>query len=208
MVFGRNGSDCVVCATKVFVSTTKRGALLNWPLLAALAVAAVLFFWATGAHNRLVMLRNAVALAGVRLADALAQRGAALAALQAALMQPLAAEAGSLQALAVTLADEQAAARALAAKPGDAAAAAGWLAAQAALDSRASRVLALLDQHAELRQQDAVAQPLAAWQDVQSRLGLLRQVYNDAAGLHDQALAQFPTRLLVKAFRFAPAGRV
>jgi LemA protein len=181
---------------------------MNLQLVAALLVAAVLFFWATGAHNRLVLLRNQVAQAGARLTETLAQRSAALAQLLAAIQEPMAAEAGSLQALTAAHVTEQAAVRVLAAKPLDASAASDWLAAQAPLDSASARMLALLDQQADLKQQDAVAQPLAGWLEANVRLVLLRQAYNDAAGEHDRALALFPTRLLINFFRFGMAGRV
>lgn len=181
---------------------------MNLELMAALLVAAVLMFWATGAHNRLVLLRNGVAQAGVRLTEALAQRSEALAQLLAALQAPLAAETGALQALAAAQGQEQLAARALAAKPLDAAAARDWLTAQAPLDGATARVLALLDQQPELKQQDTVAPPLVQMQEAQTRLMVLRQAFNDAAGEHDSALALFPTRLLVQIFRFEAAGRV
>jgi LemA protein len=35
-----------------------------------------------------------------------------------------------------------------------------------------------------------------------------RQWFNDAAASHDAAIAQWPTRLLVPAFRFSAAGRL
>ncbi len=181
---------------------------MSLKLLLAVLLAAVLFFWATGAHNRLVILRNAVAQAGTRLAEVLAQRSAALAQLHAALLQPLAAEKGALQALAAAQLQEQTAARKLAAQPLDAAAARDWLVAQAPLEASAARVLALLDQRATLKAEAAVAQPLADSEQALTRLMLLRQAYNDAAAEHDRALAQFPTRLLARAFRFAAAGRV
>jgi LemA protein len=181
---------------------------MNLELMAALLVAAVLFFWATGAHNRLVLLRNQVVHAGVRLTEALALRTVAQTQLLAALQPSLAAEAGALQALISAQAAEQAAARALAARPLDSGAARDWLAAQAPLDAATARVLALLDQQLELKQQDAVAQPLAQLQSAQARLLLLRPAYNDAAGEYDRAIALFPTRLLVPLFRFQAAGRV
>ena len=181
---------------------------MSLQLLAAVLAAAVLFFWATGAHNRLVTLRNAVSQAGARVAEALAQRDAAQSKWLAALQLPLVAEAGSLQALAEAQRLEQMAARALAARPLDAGAARDWLAAEGQQSSSAARVLALLDQHADLVSQEAVAEPLAAWQEAQARLPLLRQTFNDAAAEHDRALLQLPTRLLVPLFRFASAGRV
>ncbi len=193
-------------------------------LLLAVAAAALLFFWTTGAHSRLLALRKNVDLAAARLTDVVALRHAALTQLlavllqssraqaalsQPALLQPLATEAVALQALNGALADEQLATRALAARALDAAAAAAWLAAQAPLDACAARVLALLDQHPELAQEPAVAQPLQAARATQPRLQLLRHAYNEAAGEHNRALLQIPTRWLVRAFfRFAPAGLV
>ena len=181
---------------------------MSLQLLLAVTLLAVLFFWATGAHSRLVTLRNAVNQAGARLAEGLVQRHSALTQLRLALLQPLAAEAGALQALAAAQTDEQAAASALATRALDAVAARQWLATQAPLDFCGARVLALLDQHDALRQQSVVAQPLQSWHDTQSRLALLRQAYNAAADAHNHALAQFPTRLLARPFRFAAAGRV
>ncbi len=181
---------------------------MNLKLLLAVLFAAVVFFWATGAHNRLVPLRNAVAQAGARLSEALKRRHSALTQLRLALLQPLAAETGALQALAAAQSDEQTASEALAARPLDAVAARDWLSAQAPLESSAARVLALLDQHTALRQQDAVAQPLNDWQETQSRLHLLRQAYNEAADAHNRALAQFPTRLLARPLRFTAVGRI
>lgn len=177
-------------------------------LISALVLAAVLFFWATGAHNRLVALRNAVAQAAARLADLLGQRGAAQLPLISALRLPLAAEQGSLQALAEAEQRAQRAAKALAAQPHSPPLARELAAAETQLASSAARVLALLDQHPDLTQQPDVQQPLLAWQQAQQRLPLLRQAFNDAAQVHDAALLQFPTRLLVPVFRFTAAGRV
>ena len=177
-------------------------------LIAALVLAVVLFFWATGAHNRLVTLRHAVAQAAARLAELLAQRGAAQQPLIGALRLPLAAEQGSLQALDDAHMRAQQAGKALTAQPLGAAQAREFAAAEMQLASSAARVLSLLDQHPELSLQTDVQQPLQAWRQAQQRLPLLRQAFNDAAQVHDAALLQFPTRLLAPVFRFTAAGRV
>jgi LemA protein len=177
-------------------------------LIAALLLAAIVFFWATGAHNRLVALRNAVAQAAQRLAELLAQRAAAHQQLGSALQPALQAEQGSLAALADAVQRSQLASKALAAQPLDPAAARELVAAEALVSSSAARVLSLLDQHPGLSQQDGVQQPLQAWQQAETRLPLLRQAFSDAAIAHDAALAQFPTRLLAPFFRFSAAGRL
>ena len=46
------------------------------------------------------------------------------------------------------------------------------------------------------------------WLDASKRLRFARQLFNEAAGPYDEAIAAFPTRLLVSAFRFEPAGRL
>ena len=177
-------------------------------LIAALVLAAVLFFWATGAHNRLVALRNAVAQAAARLAELMGQRDAAQQPLIVALRQPLAAEQGSLQALADAQERASLAIKALAARPLDPTAARDWMAAETQLTSSAARVLSLLEQHPALSNQAEVQPLLQAWRQAQGRLPLLRQGFNDAAQVHDAALRQFPTRLLAPVFRFTAAGRV
>lgn len=113
--------------------------------LAALAAGATLIFWAVGAYNRLVELRNAVAAAWSQVQEGLERRGRAAAPLAAALAGPLASE---QRALDTWLADHAAAERAaatLATRPLDAARAAAWLAAEATLAASASRVFALMD---------------------------------------------------------------
>ncbi len=179
---------------------------MNGALLAFAATGAVLIFWVIGAHNRLVGLRNAIAAAWAKVAEALAQRGAAVQPLAAQLEAPMAAEAGALQAwLAAHAASTQAAA-ALTARPVDAEAAQAFVAAEAALASASARLLALLEQHSELRASEAVAQALSIWQEGQSRLPFARQLYNEAARGFNEAAAQFPTHIVARGFRMRPAG--
>ncbi|MBK6471600.1 MAG: LemA family protein [Betaproteobacteria bacterium] len=173
-----------------------------------LALAAVLMFWAVGAYNRLVQLRSAIAGAWAKVDDALRQRSAAADALQAALREPLAAEQGALDAWQAALAEAARAASALGAKPVVAAHAVAWVAAEAALSAAASRVFALLEQQIELRQPGAVASQVQVWNEASQRLRFARQLFNEVAAPYDDAIATFPTRLLVRAFRFKAAGRL
>jgi LemA protein len=179
---------------------------VNGALLAFAAAGAVLIFWVIGAHNRLVGLRNAIAAAWAKVAEALAQRGAAVEPLAAQLREPMAAEAGALQAWQAAHAASVQAAAALTARPVDAEAAQAFVAAEAALGAASARLMALLEQHAELRGHEAVAQALAIWTEGHTRLPFARQLYNEAATAYNQAAAQFPTPIVARGFRMRPAG--
>ncbi len=176
--------------------------------IAALVAAAVAAFWILGAYNRLVGLRNAIDQAWAKVEAAQRQRGAAVAPLVAALREPLAAEHGALDTLQAAQGASTQATAAMAARPVPAGAAARWLAAESALTSAASRVLALVEQHPDVSAREPVAGLVRAWHEEAPRLGFARQLFNEAARSHDEALAQFPTRLLVPLFGFGPAGRI
>ncbi len=173
-----------------------------------LALAAVLVFWMVGAYNRLVALRNAIAAAWSGVADTLHQRGEVVAPLLSALHGPLAAEQGALDAVRGSHGQAQAAAAEMKAHPLSHAAVAGWRSAESALAAAASRVLSLLEQHAELRTTPAVATAVATWHLAESRLVYGCQVFDAAVVAYNEATAQLPTRWLLRLFGFAPAARL
>jgi LemA protein len=173
-----------------------------------LALGAVFVFWLVGAYNRLVALRNGIVRAWAKVDEALQQRTAAAAPLLAALRAPLAAEQGALDAVQAALAESARAAATMAARPVVQAQAQAWVTAEAALAAAASRLFALLEHDTALRLDEAVAAPAAAWRDAQARLAFARQLFNDAAQAYNEAIAIFPTRLLLGLFSFGPAGRI
>ena len=181
---------------------------MGTPLLLAAALGAVLLFWVIGAHNRLVAMRNGIADAWSKVQQALEQRGAAVAPLVAALREPMAAEQGALDSWVAAHADAVKAAAALTARPVDEARAQAWVAAEAGLAAAATRVLALLDQQPELRLQDPVAALAAGWREGQARLPFARQLFNEAAGDYNEALAVFPTQIVASGLRLARAGLI
>jgi LemA protein len=48
---------------------------------------------------------------------------------------------------------------------------------------------------------------LAELAEIEPRLRFARQSFNDAVGAYNQAIVQFPTRLLMSLFGFEPASR-
>ena len=175
-------------------------------LLAALLVAAVLLFWVIGAYNRLVAMRNGIADAWGKVQDALAQRGAAVAPLVAALRDAMAAEQGALDTWLAAHVEASKAASAMAGKPIVESNAQAWVTSETALAAAASRVLALLDQHRELRHADPVAALATTWRDGQARLPFARQLFNDAAMRYNEAVGLFPTQWVARGFGLSRAG--
>jgi len=167
---------------------------MNWtelwpdlgPWLLRMAAVAVAVFWVVGAYNRLMRHRNALATAWGQIDELLTRRAAALEPLMAQLQEPMAAEANTLQALAQALERQQQSARAVRARPSGAAALQAWVVAEGEV------VKPLRLQLAELA----------------PRLVYARQVFNDAAEAYNQAVDEFPTRLLMPIFGFRPTARV
>jgi LemA protein len=176
--------------------------------LYALIAAAILVFWMVGAYNRLVALRNGIGTAWAKLDEALKLRTAAATPLLAALAEPLAAEQGALDAVQAALAEATRCAAVMSSKPVIEAHAAAWSMAEANLKAAASRLFALLEQHTELRQVETVAQGAGGWREADTRLAFARQLFNEEATSYNQAIALFPTRLLLPMFRFGRAGQL
>lgn len=173
-----------------------------------LVAAAIFVFWMVGAYNRLVSLRSAIGRAWRTVDELLKRRQAAAESLVHALREPMAAEAGALDALGAAQAQVHAAAVALTARPVMATLASAVIAAEAAWASASARVLALLEQNAELRAQPEVDAAVETLKECAARLVFARQVFNEASHSYNEAARQFPTRLLTRLFGFGTAGRV
>ena len=171
-----------------------------------LATAAVLLFWVVGAYNRLVAQRTVIGQAWAKVNDALQLRAAAVPALVSALREPMASEHGALDALLTTHTEAARSASEMTARPVDSARALAWVQAEAALAAAASRVLALLEQHAALGREEPVSALTATWHDAQARLPYARQAFNEAAAAYNEAVAQFPTNLVARGFSLGSAG--
>jgi LemA protein len=169
------------------------------------AGAALLVFWMLGAYNRLVALRNTIIDAWAQYEEPLRRRSQALAALLDAFPATLAQEAGTLDAVRAADTQLQAAAERLRRRPASASRAAALVSAEAALAPPLARLLSLLEQGA-VPAAGEVAEPLAALHESAQRLGFARQLFNDAVRGYNDAVRQFPTRLLSALFGFGSAG--
>jgi LemA protein len=159
---------------------------------------AVLVLWMLGAHNRLTRLRAAIVVAWSQLEEQMKRRREVLPPLVQALREPLAGETATLDAALEAQAQLQRAMDLL--RPLAAKSLADLLHADSRLASALVRLRALLEQHPDLRFREDIAGWLQALQDVDTRQGVARHVFNDAVGAYNRALLQYPTRLLKPLF--------
>jgi LemA protein len=176
--------------------------------IGALALAAIAVFWMVGAYNRLVRMRQAIVAAWAQFEQHLARRALALPGLLQPLGDSLHAERATFDAAAAAEAQVQAAVARMRARPLEPQGAAALTGAIGQLDSALTRLLALLDQHPALREQDPIAAALRELHDVDLRLAVARHLFNDAAQAYEAAARQWPTALLARIYGFGPAGRL
>jgi LemA protein len=175
----------------------------QWVLLLALVVCG---FWMVGAHNRVVGLRAAIFEAWAQVDSLLEQRGQVLGALAQALWDLWPNGRGAVDALRSAQQQLQVAAHSVRGRPSNAPAAASLTSAEAALNATVARVLNQVESDAMLHANESVATHMLALFAFGPRLIELRQRFNQASAVYNDAIAQFPTSLLAPVFRFEAAG--
>ena len=177
---------------------------LNWQV-AVIVAAALLFFWGVGAYNRLMSLRNVIGEAFAQLDAHLKERSEACDKLLAAVAPRLPSEQATFDALASAQAESQAAVQASRAKPW-APDPVGSLAVASALHAAAlTRLLSLLDHQAELRSETGIDGLVSELKLIERQRAFARQVFNQAVAQYNEALHQFPTRVLANLYGFSEA---
>lgn len=175
---------------------------LNWVLW---GVAALLLFWGIGAYNRLMRLRNAIAAAFVQLDEHLTAR-ALLCNKLLVLLQPLLSnEKATFDALEQAQAEVQTAA--LAARPRPYMAdPVGQLGVASAVHAAAlTRLMSMLEHHGELREQADLFALVDELKMIERQRSFARQLFNQAVGHFNEAITQFPTRILASLYGFREA---
>jgi LemA protein len=177
----------------------------HWTLL---GVVAVLVFWMVGAYNRLVNLRHAIVAAWAQIDEQMRRRGHGVTALVEAVRPRL--PEGQVVLDAAVGAEEQlqALAGAVRARPTRRAALHNLATAEGVRVSASARLVALIDEHPALRDEDAVTAALGELRDSDLHLGLARQHFNAAVDHYNEAVWQFPARLLARVFAFEAVERI
>lgn len=174
----------------------------------AAAVVAVLALWMLGAYNRVVALRTPIIAAWGHIDGLLQAREQALAVMLETVEVALAEERAALEALHQARSSVRRAADAVRPRPAASEPVAALAQAEAALAPALARLIALAEQHSEVRDSTSVAQSLATLRELGQRWQFARQVFNEAGAAYNAAVTEFPTRLLSGLFHFGRAGQL
>jgi LemA protein len=174
--------------------------------LVLIAVAALLVFWAVGAYNRLVRLKNTIANAFGQIDVQLKRRYDLIPNLVEAAKKYLQHERATLE--AVTLARNQAksASDVVRSKPANAAAVVALATAEQALEGSLGRFFALAEAYPDLKADETIRELSEELTSTENKVAFSRQAYNDAVLDYNNAQGQFPAMLIASAFSFAPSA--
>ena len=174
--------------------------------LVLIAVLALLVFWAVGAYNRLVRLKNTIANAFGQIDVQLKRRYDLIPNLVEAARKYLQHERATLE--AVTLARNQAksASDAVRSKPADAKAVTALATAELALVGSLGRFFALAEAYPDLKADETIRELSEELTSTENKVTFARQAFNDAVLDYNNAQGQFPAVLIAKLFSFAPSA--
>lgn len=175
-------------------------------MLWTIGLLALLFFWMLGAYNRVMALRSPIISAWAQLETVLQARRQALAGLLVAAEPRLGNERAALEAVITAQAQLGQAAEVLRPRPARADAVAALAKAEAALVPALARLASLIEQQSDWREDSGLSSSLQTLKELAPRWQFARQVFNDASANYNEAIDQFPTRLLTNIFKFGRAG--
>jgi LemA protein len=173
----------------------------SWVLLAA---GLLVFFWAVGAYNRLVRLKNAIANAFGQIDVQLKRRYDLIPNLVEVARKYLAHEAQTLEAVIAARNQAQSAEQAVAANPLHAGALGALAGAEQALGGALGRLFAVAEAYPELKADQTLRDLSEELASTENRIGFARQAYNDHVLEFNDAAAQFPTLVVARLFGFVP----
>ena len=171
-----------------------------------IALLAVLIFWAVGAYNRLIRLKNVIANAFGQIDVQLKRRYDLVPNLVEAARKYLQHEQSTLE--AVTLARNQAriASDAVRSRPASAQAVTVLAAAEQALDGSLGRLFAVAEAYPELKADQTIRELTEELTSTENKVSFARQAFNDAVLDYNNAQGQFPAVVLARLFGFMPSA--
>ena len=170
------------------------------------AFLAVLIFWAVGAYNRLVRLRNTTANAFGQIDVQFKRRYDLILNLVDAAQKHLSHERESLDAVSSARNQAKAASDAVRSRPTNALAVTTLAAAEQALGYNLGALFALSETYPELKADPTIQGLSEELTTTENKITFARQAFNDAVLVYNNAQGQFPAVLLAKLFSFAPSA--
>ena len=169
-----------------------------------LAVGLVVFFWAVGAYNRLVRLKNAIANAFGQIDVQLKRRYDLIPNLVEVARRYLAHEAQTLEAVIAARNQARTAEQTAAGSPLNAGALGALAGAEQALGGALGKLFAVVEDYPDLKADQNMRELSEELTSTENRVGFARQAYNDHVLEFNDAAAQFPTLVIARLFGFQP----
>ena len=174
--------------------------------IVAWIVVAVLVFWAVGAYNRLVRLRNVIANAFAQIDVQLKRRYDLIPNLVDVARKYVEHERDTLEAVTAARNQAKSAADLARARPGSAGPVTSLSMAERVLDGALARLMAVVEAYPELKADQSLRELAEELTGTENKVAFSRQLFNDAAFDYNVAVQQFPTRLLSALFGFREAA--
>ena len=174
--------------------------------LTSIAVLAVLVFWAVGAYNRLVRLKNTIGNAFAQIDVQLKRRYDLIPNLVEAAKKYLSHERETLEAFIAARHQAKSASDVARSRPSNALAVTALAMAEQALSSSLGQLFALNEAYPELKADETIRELSQELSTTESKVTFARQAFNDAVLAYNNAQEQFPAVLVAKAFNFAPSA--
>ena len=174
--------------------------------IVSLTLLAMLVFWAVGAYNRLVRLKNIIANAFGQIDVQLKRRYDLIPNLVEAAKKYLKHELVTLEAVISARNQARSASDTVRSRPGKADAVIALAAAEQTLDSSLGRLFALAEAYPELKADQTIRELSEELTSTENKVGFARQAYNDAVLDYNNAQGQFPALLVARLFGFAPSA--
>ena len=174
--------------------------------LISVAVLAVLVFWAVGAYNRLVRLKNIIADAFGQIDVQLKRRYDLIPNLVEAAKKYLSHERETLDAVISARNQAKSASDSVRRRPANAVAVTTLAVAEQALSSSLGQLFALNEAYPELKADQTIRELSEELTSTENKVTFARQAFNDAVLNYNNAQGQFPALLIARLFSFAPAA--
>ncbi len=176
---------------------------MGW--IVVLVIIAVVVFWAVGAYNRLVSLRNKFRNAFAQIDVQLKRRYDLIPNLVETAKAYMKHERETLENVIKARNTAVSANAAASADPGSASAIHGLVAAEGALSGALSRLFALAEAYPDLKANQNMMQLTEELTGTENKISFARQSFNDAVMSYNTSAQQFPTNVIASAFSFGPA---
>ncbi len=175
--------------------------VLQWVLLLA---ALLIFFWAVGAYNRLVRLRNGIENAFGQIDVQLKRRHDLIPNLVEVARKYLEHESQTLEAVIAARNQARSAEQAASGAPLNPALISTLSGAEQMLGGALGRLMAVVEDYPELKADQNMRELSEELSSTENRIGFARQAYNDQANDYNDAAQQFPTLIVARLFNFQP----